>query len=144
MSRTGRPPLFGVRAVRRSISLTPQHWESLELLGGLTHASASQVIAALVEQAVEQAVEAIGLGPDDEADDEGWEKGTGGYGKRKELARLIVSESPTRKRLRWRWEVSWEDVDRDVLSGRCSTMEEAQAAAIEAYAAATVATVGDA
>lgn len=136
----GRPPLFGVRAVRRSISLTPQHWESLELLGGLTHASASQVIAALVEQAVEQAVEAIGLGPDDE----GWEKGTGGYGKREELARLIVSESPTRKRLRWSWEVSWEDVDRDVLSGRCSTMEEAQAAAVEAYAAATVATVGDA
>ena len=61
MSRMGRPPLFGTPAVRRSISLTPQHWESLELLGGLTHASASQVIAALVEQAVEQAVEAIAM-----------------------------------------------------------------------------------
>jgi hypothetical protein len=122
--------------------MSRRHWDGLALLARMVGSTPSGVLSALVEQAVEQAVEAIGLGPDDEADDEGWERGTGGYGKREELARLIVSESPTRKRLRWSWEVSWEDVDRDVLSGRCSTMEEAQAAAVEAYAATAATLAG--
>lgn len=126
---SGRPPMFGVPGVRRSITLSPRHWEGLALLGQLSGECVSEVIAGLVEQTVERLVRSRHREP--EIGPDGWEITAHGFARQLDGALLLVCQSK-RDHTRYSWECNFEAPE-DLKKGRATSYEEGKRKAMRAY-----------
>ena len=125
----GRPPLFGSPGVRRSVTLSARHWEGLGLLATMQGVSVSEVVAALVEAAVEW--EARRVSADGEVGPDGWRTTAHGFAREMDDALLLVCQSK-RDPTRYSWECNFEAPE-DLKKGRAASYEEGKAKALRAY-----------